>query len=564
MTNIMPLTEAKRKKKRLIRLLADSHRSKSALTKALKGLDRQYYSEIISNDAYIIRKDALLGTRSLDEWKEIYDNYSRDCLESIDHLDSHIQYRMEKQESMPISPSVPYLMLAAFVIIIGFFMIKPALTGFVIHEEGVNVSQTIDITFKQSMNFTWTPTSNGDIHSIRLSGITSLEGTAIVSIINDNKSYVIFNSSEIDFSSLDPAEFKETNNNSISGPIIIASGTPPLDEVLNIAMEYKQGTPSDIEDDGYESTGGTIDLTVENTLTGLDESNLCTVWKVNNAYEECYGSGVCCDFVETSRYENDWNNPFIIYYGLDGTNLDNNVTAQVWYVDYNLSIENPYSYIYSSDMMQMPARFYYRGYEFKDECKETCMVSGLGFNKSNYTIQVEISDSQLEISSVDYTAMLEEPGMNETLVQYEAVINKDTKWVHSKKFADMQKNVSVNISEFAENISISSLKEEKGMRFTILKKDKNMKKVDDSLIRIRINGSEMGIKVYNLKKEIEKLQKKINKEKDAGNKNDMIDEIDELVDELEEIDDSVVIGDNTSKITEIIVLEETDEIQNEY
>ena len=86
-------------------------------------------------------------------------------------------------------------------------------------------------------------------------------------------------------------------------------------------------------------------------------------------------------------------------YGLYGSSFDNKISAQVLYVDYNLSLENPYSEIYYSNWEELPAKFYDLFSKFDNICTETCILS---LNKSSYKIIVEIDNSILKLSKINY------------------------------------------------------------------------------------------------------------------------------------------------------------------
>ena len=456
--SIMPVRRAERKKRKLLKLLRDTQRNKAALAKAVDGLYSQYVKGLITHEIYQLRLNAVLGTRTIEEWSELYDVYAQNCVEKIDDVESEIKGLKLKHHEYNFPTAVPYLLLAALVIFVGFMVINPAFTGFVALEKVINASDSVNMSFNESGTYVWHLSRPGELRSLAMSGQVSSEGAAVVSILNDGNAYVIFNSSErgLDIGSITGfATYSSSENRTAPEPVVVEEG----DKKIKIDMQYKPGTTFDPKDNGVESTGGYIDFTVEDTKTKYDESHLCTVWSINNEYQECYGSGLCCNFVEADRYGEDWKTSFIMYYGLEGTKLENNITSQVWHVDYNLSLDNPYSEIYSSDRMQLPASFYMRGYSFEDACEDTCLVSG--FNSSNYTLVIELDNAEIDIASLDYTVEIDEYGANETLVQHTAEINKPVKWTKVKKHDVIQDKISVNISENAENITVHHKKSKK-------------------------------------------------------------------------------------------------------
>ncbi len=126
---------------------------------------------------------------------------------------------------------------------------------------------------------------------------------------------------------------------------------------IEIKLEYKNGSVWDSDDDGIETDRSAIDFTVENTRFNwnVDYSKLCTKWDIESIDGKetrslCYGSTKCCGLVGLNSTGNKWNDSLYLQYGRDVFSRNNRVSARVIYVDYMLDIENPYSYIYYSDV----------------------------------------------------------------------------------------------------------------------------------------------------------------------------------------------------------------------
>jgi len=135
-----------------------------------------------------------------------------------------------------------------------------------------------------------------------------------------------------------------------------------VDDTIAINLEYKDGTQFDINNNGIETTDGIIDFTVENSKFNWDfkEENLCTRWETYSIDNEestivCYGSSECCEFINLQPTRANWNDIFYSYFGLYGATLNNIISARVIYVDYNLSIDNPYADIYYSSWDDLSA-----------------------------------------------------------------------------------------------------------------------------------------------------------------------------------------------------------------
>ena len=182
------------------------------------------------------------------------------------------------------------------------------------------------------------------------------------------------------------------------------------ERAITIDLRYKSGSIYDADDDGLETTTGVIDFTVENTNFNWDvkEENLCTRWETYSVEEEestivCYGSSRCCQFAGMLATRPSWNEPFHSSYGTYGAGFNNIVSAQVLYVDYDLSIDDPYAEIYNSEWSDLAASYYTAFTRFEDVCVDTCLLKG--FNDSSYKLIFEIEDATLELSTLAYTLM---------------------------------------------------------------------------------------------------------------------------------------------------------------
>ncbi|MFH1585407.1 MAG: LamG-like jellyroll fold domain-containing protein, partial [archaeon] len=134
--------------------------------------------------------------------------------------------------------------------------------------------------------------------------------------------------------------------------------------------------------------------------------------------------------------------------------------------------------------------------EFIDQCEETCDLSGLGLDKSSYTLRIEITNAKLSIDELKYEIIPEKPIektlenitevnitefnitlANETIsnltnittvtnltnasietIQYGAVINEPVKWKKKIKL-ETPGIVNITIPKSAENITVKKTKE---------------------------------------------------------------------------------------------------------
>ena len=212
---------------------------------------------------------------------------------------------------------------------------------------------------------------------------------------------------------------------------------------IDIALQYQDNSPYDENNDGIENTNGVIDLSVEKTKFNWDvaQENLCTRWNVyslddNGATPVCYGSDRCCNFVGLTAKRPNWNETYYTAYGKDGAALNNAISAQVLYVDYSLSLSNPYSNIYYSDWKNLTAQFYEGFTIFENICIETCALPN--YNDTSYELVFEVENSSLILNSISYEVL-----------NYE---HANTKPILLKNFSDVSikkyQSYTINLSEY--------------------------------------------------------------------------------------------------------------------
>lgn len=180
------------------------------------------------------------------------------------------------------------------------------------------------------------------------------------------------------------------------------------EKTIKINVEYKAGTPYNVNDNGYEPTTGIIDITVENSNFNWDanQENLCTRWNVYSFEDEksttlCYGSKKCCNFVGLEPARDKWNEIFYSNYGQYGATLNNSISAQILYANYNLSVNEPFAEIYYSAWQNLTARYYFASIDFKNVCVGTCSLSG--FDDASYKLIFEINNAILNLDTLTYS-----------------------------------------------------------------------------------------------------------------------------------------------------------------
>jgi len=142
---------------------------------------------------------------------------------------------------------------------------------------------------------------------------------------------------------------------------------------IDTDLQYMSGTRWDLDEDGIETIDGVIDLTIKNTKFNwnMDEGKLCTKWEVGSLDTDevtsvCYGSVVCCGFMDVVSSSSYWDDPFYLSYGKYRATSNNIVSAKVIYADFSLNFENPYADVIHGNWSSMPARFVNDGFESYD------------------------------------------------------------------------------------------------------------------------------------------------------------------------------------------------------
>lgn len=300
------------------------------------------------------------------------------------------------------------------IVILSLFIKNSSITGQVVKEMDVSGETThyyqLGLEINNNSEYLWVLNESTDLRSIKLNGYIEQEAIVKVYITNDNKKYLIFDSNKL--------EKNNTINSSIEG---LNQGTDDtnmqienesienssLNNTITIKFEYAPNSSYDIDNNGQEYLTGVVDLTIKDTQFNwnVNEKNLCTKWNIYSVEDQestnlCYGSVECCNFISLNPIRDLWNEIFYLTYGQYGSTLENIVSAQVLYVDYNLSIEGPYADIYYSKLANLSVSYYVPKLDFKDMCVETCNLEN--FSGKDYKLIFEVSNGLLKIDSISY------------------------------------------------------------------------------------------------------------------------------------------------------------------
>ena len=92
--------------------------------------------------------------------------------------------------------SIAFALIAVIVILLGFFMLKPSITGFAVVTKETTFSDNLNLIVNESKSVIWNLRNPGDIRTIRATGAITRNGSAKVYIENDNERVLIFDSTK--------------------------------------------------------------------------------------------------------------------------------------------------------------------------------------------------------------------------------------------------------------------------------------------------------------------------------------------------------------------------------
>jgi len=324
----------------------------------------------------------------------------------------HLKSKIDKSRA---HKEVVVIWIVLIALIVSYSYLEPIITGFTTVEKQFNHTDGVDLVIDSNSEYTWNLENSGSLRSIRLDGRIAEGGAAKVYVEHLNNRHLIFDSSDLEMS-LDL----------ITGLVVLNETDETIDETTNINdsfeksikinLKYKTDSEYDPDNDGVEALTGVVDLSVEDSLISENSDNekLCTRWEVYSLGNEeattvCYGNEECCNLVGLTPARENWNEIFYSYYGVYGAGLDNIISAQVVYADYNLSLEEPYSDVVYSSWQNLSVKFTEELVAFEDVCVESCILEG--FDSSSYKLIFEVNGTSLYLDSIKYT-IIEEEGIN--------------------------------------------------------------------------------------------------------------------------------------------------------
>ncbi len=248
-----------------------------------------------------------------------------------------------------------------------------------------------------------------------------------------------------------------------------ANGTMEINKSITINLAYKSGSAYDDNDDGIETTSGSVDLSVEGTTFNwdADQSKLCTKYELYNIDEGtltkfCNGNADCCAFVSLVPTKSNWSAIYYSVYGKDGAGYNNAVSAQAIYYDVNLIAGSAKSDIAYSQYANKSVKFTEEQLQFGSQCVETCLL--LSLNGTSYNLVFEIDGASLTVDSIDY--LIEAQNITNVTANSPPVFLQNISSINITKNKKGTINLSLHFSDedgdslnygyyFAENITIA-------------------------------------------------------------------------------------------------------------
>ena len=260
---------------------------------------------------------------------------------------------------------------------------------------------------------------------IEINEINNNESSADESFLNES----VGNESLSNESAINETEINQTITNETLINQSIGNETETNitgEKTITGVLDYGDGPFYDADNNGIETKQGVVDFTLKGSAFSWDAENdkICSRYAVTALDSQettflCYGSAECCSFAGLEQSKQNWNDSLYLYYGLYGFSEKYDVSAQVLYVDYNLSVENPYSDIAYSGWQNNSALFAEGMIAFTLQCDETCILSD--FNGTSYELIVELENATLDIDTITYT--MEQETNESALMLYQNITN---------------------------------------------------------------------------------------------------------------------------------------------
>ena len=314
-----------------------------------------------------------------------------------------------KKVSGRINPAILILVLlllfAGIYFGLGYF--KSGLTGFATITKESIYTHEVNSEYGESAESILALEKTDNVKSFTINGKHSRDADLKVYLENNNEQYLVLDTSAKRV--LTPITSSATGRSIISPLVNAQAISNNGSKKLSAVLKYKLDSEFDTDNDGVESINGVIDFDISlGNDSEIISENLCSRWIVYSIEEDtsnvfCNGNSNCCGFVGLTPKYPEWDSSFYLRYNSDGAGLKNIVSAQIIYVDFNLSVENYYSDISYSNWSSLNAEFVAEDVEFNNACEQTCVLDSL--NLSSAKLIVQITKGAIEIDNITYAVI---------------------------------------------------------------------------------------------------------------------------------------------------------------
>ena len=339
--------------------------------------------------------------RTILEWIKFYDNYKKECNETIKHKER----KAVKNKTLLAFSSLAFIAI----IFLAIFYINPTIIGLAVKEQKQEFVQQLNIEFNQSDEYEWLVENIGTLESLKISGLIEGEGEVKVYledmlILDSNniketkqKKSIGITGFSIEDSSGSPSSPSETSSetNPSQQQEAPQQSSPSQEEPLNQPDNSQtqeqeapqQSSPSQEEPPAQENPQE--QQPEENATTEQPEEN-ATI-PVKNQTEQPTENITQPEENITTPIENITNE----------TQLPENITTNITQPEENITtnITQPEENI-TSNITEPEENITIL--EFKDICEETCDLKKFDLNKSSYKLRIEITNSKLLLKEIKY------------------------------------------------------------------------------------------------------------------------------------------------------------------
>lgn len=273
-----------------------------------------------------------------------------------------------------------------------------AIVGHLISRHVVVHTEHYSLMADHSTTQLWIRQAKGNLESLKVSGYVQGEGSVTLTFVAQNMSWPIYDTQRI-------AELQGTIVHKGVGNQKSSQHSSSIG--LDFILSYGDNPSYDPENDGISLHAGAIDFSVAGSTyrPDLAEENKCARWEVYSVEKGvttqfCNGGENCCDFVSLIPERSSWDADVFLTYGKYGSTDHNIVSAQLIYVNTNISA--PDAGVLSTSRLNASADFIELGVEFTEACLSSCLLPSLNLDDGTFIVNIT-GQAEINISSLTYS-----------------------------------------------------------------------------------------------------------------------------------------------------------------